>query len=678
MALPAQTAEPQSLAVYKNWQVKGYARNALRMGDYYQARDYLREWHHRDSLNEEVIFNLGYSYYRIREYQKSMDYFSRLTEKSGKKQMESLYYYGLLQKHQGRYEIAIKTFQSLRRKKSPLTPNIPRTHIENLIAGCQLGIKSRDTVVKSEVLLLNESINTNGFEVGHKILTDSSFIYATKLAGPGSTMAINQPHTIEWHYFKALLNKGLWKGQFEIENSANLISPSGGGDGTYSIDGERYYQSICESRPDGKTICHLYVSYLHQGKWSQPVKIENKVNHRRYSSFNPTVGTCFDANLEVIYFVSNRPGGAGGYDIWFTLFNKKNNTFKQAENAGVFINTPYNEITPFYDLPSHCLLFSSDGWPGLGGLDVFMAKGELVSWEEPVNLKLPVNSSYDDMDFIRNESGRFGLLSSNRDGSNGLQENCCNDLYAYQQTESPRILVRGRLLKEDLGKKEDFFDMLSGKSSGLLPTATLKNQKLSIKLLTDSTSSLYLQETVTNENGEFEVWVDPNSNYQIKVNDNSLLDTEIEFSTKTLSQNQTLTIEPVLLNTIPETPIEVKDIYYEYDQHDLSLAAKKILDNTLFLLMKTYPNIRVEIGSHTDDKGEERYNLRLSQRRANNVVQYLVEKGIDINRMVAKGYGESQPVAPNSNDDGSDNPEGRQKNRRTEFRIISNEPLNIQ
>jgi outer membrane protein OmpA-like peptidoglycan-associated protein len=282
------------------------------------------------------------------------------------------------------------------------------------------------------------------------------------------------------------------------------------------------------------------------------------------------------------------------------------------------------------------------------------------------------------MDFIRNASGRFGLLSSNRDISNGIQENCCNDLYVYNQTESPRILVRGRLLKEDLNQKENFFEMLSGKSNDLLPTVTLKNQRLSIKLLTDSTSSLYLQETVTNENGEFEVWVDPNSNYQIKINDNSLLDTEIEFSTKTLAQNQTLTIEPVLLNSIPETPIEVKDIYYEYDQPDLSASAKLILDSTLYLLMKTYPNIKVEIGSHTDDKGDERYNLRLSQRRANNVVQYLVEKGISVNRMIAKGYGESQPVAPNSNDDGSDNPEGRQKNRRTEFRIISNESQNIQ
>jgi outer membrane protein OmpA-like peptidoglycan-associated protein len=658
------------LTQLKNWQIKGYARDALRMKDYTQARYYLNEWHRRDTLNEKVLFNLAFSTYMLGEYDKAGNYFGELIESQTRIQAPSYYYYGMVQKQNGRYEIAKDAFQKARRAVRLLPPNVTKSQIEREIAGCLLGIKCRDTVVKSEVVRVNKPINRTGRELARKILSDSTFIYCTLASDGGISIPVDSTYRFKWDYFVAKKTPKEWVNDqcdvYFVDNQYDL----GAGDGVMSLDGQRYYFSQCVRLLNGKNNCQLYVMEKRRDGWSSPSKLGKMVNEPRASSTHPTIGTCFDPNLEVIYFVSDRKGGAGGEDIWFTLYNTKTKEYKKAENAGVYLNTTQDEVTPFYDLPSHSLLFSSNGWVGIGGFDVFKVKGELVSWESVENLKVPINSSRDDLNYICNESGRFGLLSSNRRDINSIDETCCTDLFTYHQTESPRVLVRGQLLKEKFEADGDFFGQLSGKSNVKLLAQVIKNQTLTIQLINDSSSVVTLQQTVTNEKGEFEVWVDPNSNYQIKVNDNTLLEQAIPFSTKAVASNQMLKIEPVALSEVPDQPIELSYIYYDYDQDELTSSAQHTLDSTLYLLLVKFPTLRIEIGSHTDNKGDEKYNQRLSQRRAANVVNYLINKGIKSDRLVAKGYGESQPKAPNENEDGSDNVAGRQQNRRTEFRIL--------
>jgi outer membrane protein OmpA-like peptidoglycan-associated protein/tetratricopeptide (TPR) repeat protein len=658
------------LKLLKNWQVKGYARDALRIEDYYQARYYLNEWHQRDTLNEKVLYNLALSTYMIGDNDKAGHYFGELISKKARMLKPSYYYFGIIQKQNGRYEIAKDAFQKVRRDIRHLPVNVSKEQIDREIAGCLLGIRCRDTIVKSEVVRLNQSINRSGRELALNILSDSAFIYCALESGSDVSVPVDTTYQYKWDCFMAKKESNNWNSYRDdvyLTESRYVIHS---GDGVMSLDGQRYYFSRCEQQLNGKNNCQLYVMEKQEIGWSLPSKLGKMVNHPRASSLHPTIGTCFDPNLEVIYFVSDRKGGAGGKDIWFTLYNTKTKVYKNAENAGVYINTNQDEVTPFYDLPSHSLLFSSNGWVGIGGFDVFKVKGELVSWESVENMKVPINSSRDDLNFISNESGRFGLLSSNRKEINAIEETCCTDIFTYHQTESPRVLVRGQIMKEKMGAEGDFFGQLTGKSAVKLPTQAIKNQTLTIQLVNDSNSIVTLQQTVTNDQGEFEVWVDPNSNYQIKVNDNTLLEQAIPFSTKTIESNQMIEIAPVSLTVVPDQPIELKDIYYDYDQDVLTSSARQVLDSTLFLLLNKYPDLRIEIGSHTDNKGDENYNQRLSQRRAMNVVKYLINKGIDANRLVAKGYGESQPKAFNENEDGSDNVEGRQKNRRTEFRII--------
>lgn len=661
------------LTVEKLWQIKGLAKSSLRYGDYYQARDYLLQWHRREPNNLKVQYLLGDAYFKTREYGKALDIYGSIYNNQPKTSFDALYEYAKLQKIFGRYEIAIEAFQNVRRNYRKLKQSESRARIDNEIAGCRLGISWRDTVVLAEVSRMNDHINGPNIEFGPVLLSDQRFVYGTYPSDGEILVPLGENRSTKRQYHEATYHENGWTGG--VEPGAPFFNSDvfDTGSGVFSMDQDRYYCTQCVNLLNEEVHCDLYVSKKTEKGWSDLEKLDLMVNHRRYSSSQPAVGTCFNRHLEVIYFVSDRPSGAGGKDIWFTVYNKQTGKYKKAENAGVFINTPKDEVSPFYDLPSHCLLFSSNGWPSLGGLDVFQARGDMVTWDMPENMKLPINSSYDDLHFVRNTSGKFGLLASNRPGSSSKNQiNCCDDLYQFNLLESPRILVKGRLLKEDIGDDDNFFKRLNGKSIDQLATGALKNKTLTIQLMRDSTSSVVLQQTKTNELGEFEIWVDPNSDFKIVVNDTSLLDRSIEFSTKTLTPDKTLNMETLSLSSMPSSPVVISDIFYEFNSYELSASVKTVLDSTLLQLLNKYPQMKLEIGSHTDNMGDDKYNMRLSQKRAASVVNYLIDKGISTDRLVAKGYGETLPVADNTHADGSDSAEGRQRNRRTEFKIMSN------
>jgi len=155
----------------------------------------------------------------------------------------------------------------------------------------------------------------------------------------------------------------------------------------------------------------------------------------------------------------------------------------------------------------------------------------------------------------------------------------------------------------------------------------------------------------------------------MKVNNFGYFEKLIKISTQGI-KTSTVLRDTIIINTIPQEPIPI-NIYYEFDQSTLTKQAMATIDSTLLIVLEEIPNVTVEISSHTDSKGIDEYNKELSQKRAESVVKYLVKKGIDKARLVAKGYGEEIPVAANENPDGTDNPEGRDKNRRTEFRFIN-------
>jgi outer membrane protein OmpA-like peptidoglycan-associated protein len=375
--------------------------------------------------------------------------------------------------------------------------------------------------------------------------------------------------------------------------------------------------------------------------------------------------------MEVLYFVSNRPGGRGGLDIWYTIYDPKRNDYRQPRNAGNKINTPGDEMTPFYDHSTRTLYFSSNGHQGLGGFDIFKSMGELRKWISPVNAGYPLNSSYDDLYFGISKNREDGFLVSNRPSQGSFRNpSCCDDIYQYRWTDFVRVAVKGTVYPAEaakLGKNLDQEKLLAMKDS----IKPLAKAVLSLYMIDPKTKEkVFIDRDTSDENGGYYFDLQPEKDYKFEMEGAQYFNEQINISTAGVNFTYTIEMPPIWVNILNDKPIVLKNVYYDFDKADLSATAKKAIDSTLYELMMKATDIIVEVGAHTDSLGNYEYNRKLSQDRADNVVKYLVSKGISKKRLVAKGYGASKPVAPNFKPDKTDNPEGRDKNRRTEFRVI--------
>ncbi|NSW45678.1 MAG: OmpA family protein [Bacteroidales bacterium] len=334
-------------------------------------------------------------------------------------------------------------------------------------------------------------------------------------------------------------------------------------------------------------------------------------------------------------------------------------------------------MTPFYDIESHTLYFSSDGWPSIGGLDIFKAQGELTQFSNPENIGFPINSSVDDIYCVTSKNREGGFFVSNRKGTVALlNETCCDDIWEYRWTNFIQVAITGKIyaikdstIYQQLEKQivdKNFIEELDSTTEKVNP---LPDKKVDL-YLQQGNERIYIKSISTNENGEFFFNLEPQKEYKILIDNYGFFNKEISVSTMNITHSDTLHADAIYINVIPLEPVVIKNIYYEFSKWNLTDSSKAVIDRTLYKLLVDNPRIVVEISSHTDSISSDEYNLKLSQKRAESVVKYLISKGIDKDRLVAKGYGESKPIAPNTNPDGTDNPEGRQKNRRTEFRII--------
>jgi outer membrane protein OmpA-like peptidoglycan-associated protein len=402
-----------------------------------------------------------------------------------------------------------------------------------------------------------------------------------------------------------------------------------------------------------------------------PIKLPPVVNDPNYTTTQPALGRTAASDREVIFFVSDRSDGKGGLDIWYTVWNDERDAYSRPRNLGSRINTPGDEMTPFYDLSTRTLYFSSTGLPGIGGLDVFSAFGERTRWSDVKNIGYPVNSSYDDLYFTLSKTGGDGFFVSNRPDSLDPQT-CCDDIFYYSRNDYVRITVTGRIYpfeKDRFGRKRNLanFDFMNPDES----IKPLSDAKMRLLILDSGEDEyIFLDRTSTNEDGRFYFNLQPNQEYEFKMDGFQYFDEKNYMSTEGFNFSDTIELPPIWVNVLTDKPIELKNVYYDFNSAELSRTAKNVLDTTLLVLLKEAPEFIIEIGSHTDSIGGRKYNLELSQQRADNVVHYLISKGIPAERLVSKGYGASRPKAPNSLPDGSDNPEGREQNRRTEFRVV--------
>ena len=437
-----------------------------------------------------------------------------------------------------------------------------------------------------------------------------------------------------------------------VEILGDLINLPGINEGTitFTRDGNTVvFARGNDGSKKGTKEVNLYISRYRNGDWSEPELLA--INDPNSWDSSPA----FNRNGRTLYFASNRPGGRGGVDLYAASLDG-NGRFSNARNLGNDINTPGNDMFPYVDDDGR-LFFASNGHAGYGGLDLLVAVRRdgktTVS-----NLGSPINSSEDDFGLIY-RSRTKGFFTSNRDGGQGD-----DDIYAFVDHSPDRKIVNY---------------ILAGRT--LTPDTTTQTNvvlgKVQVRLM--DTEDNIIAETSSDDNGGFEFQVDGETDYLIIGEKPDFFTTRINFSTigESIPAEQLVEevttknfqTELVMDRIILEKAIVVENIYYGFDSANIRSDAALELDK-LVRFLQDNPQIKIELGSHTDNFGNDEYNLGLSQRRAESAVNYIISQGVEKNRIRARGYGETRPIAANTNPDGTDNPEGRQRNRRTEIKVF--------
>ncbi len=367
------------------------------------------------------------------------------------------------------------------------------------------------------------------------------------------------------------------------------------------------------------------------------------------------------ADGKAFFFTSDRPGGIGPFqkgglfyhgeyegntDIYVSV--KNDSGWGNPVNIGSVINTPYSERSPFLHPDGKTLYFSSDGHYGMGSLDVFKSvrlnDTSWTEWSEPVNLGKEINTSGFDIAYKISTDGEYAYFSSNREGGKGGYDIYSIKLPPEAKPEKNVVTIKGKVTDETgapLDASLIWFNITNNTNAGSL--------------------------TSNPETGDYLIVLPNGINYSYFAEKQGYysVSNDIDLSAESESKELTVNITLLSLRSLQEneTSIKLNNIYFDFDRYELKPESFTELDR-LYKFLIDNPAIRLEISAHTDSKGSDEYNNNLSQRRAESVVGYLTQKGIDSGRLIAKGYGKSNPVA------GNDTEEGRALNRRVEMKII--------
>lgn len=625
-------------------------------GSYYNAVDLYKEAQAKKSNNTKLTYKIAETNKALKDYQRAEKWYAKTSELNNSKP-EAKFYEALMQKQQGKYDEAIANFEEYRanaKDKDDESGLKKRAKLE--IEGAQMAKEMLEKKPEAEVETIGGGLNNTLQDLSPKPLEDGKIMMAALLVE--DAVQLESAHEAKEDYYTKLYiatnEGGAWKKDLlpETINAKNVHV----GNGVKSRDGKTLYFTKCQELAPGQLMtCNIYKSEKVNGEWAEAEAL-SAINRKGASTTQPALA--YDAlGNEVMYFASNRKGSRGGMDIYYSEINK-DGEFSAPQNLGREVNTSGDEVTPFYDSPTGKLYFSSNGHPSMGGLDVFSVEGfggELTG--EVTNVGHPVNSPADDLYFALNRKGSSGYMVSNRVGTTSPRgETCCDDVFkvklvrdlfiSYQfalegdETNTPIEGVEASLYKINNGDFDFVGTTTTTKQASVLPLEKDFGYKM---------------------NGAKEgYWP----------------------SISTINAEEIANMEGDTLNKIfymkAVDRVKVKNVYFAFDKSDIRTMYAEEMD-TVMSLMNKYADLRLQIDGHTDSKGSDAYNQKLSERRAKEAMEYFVEEGIAKERISTQGYGESKPIASNENPDGSDNEAGRAKNRRVEFRLFkgNNEELNF-
>ena len=410
-----------------------------------------------------------------------------------------------------------------------------------------------------------------------------------------------------------------------------------------SIDNKSLYFSMSRDEGGAQPNCDLYVSDFSNGDWGEIRKLGVNVNDRKYWDSQPSIA----ADGLTLYFASDRPGGYGGIDLYYTMKDPKTGQWSVPQNLGPTVNTRGDEKTPFIHSDSETLYFSSTGHSGFGGYDIFyVRKNEKGVWEEPENIGSPINGFTDDTGFFVSTDALTGYFFSYDEGKVRGRGMGRYDLYGFDLYKEARPQATAFM-------KGTVKDTAGNQVSG----ATIE--------IKDAKTKLTSYATVDSSSGEYMIAVKKKNDLVLTVKKD-----DVAFNVKiiTVKDMPLPDAEPPVVNLEVKEAKEgssfvINNILYNTNSAELKNESRIILESFAQYL-KENPKIKVEIQGHTDNVGNPKDNEALSTNRAFSVKSVLEEFGVDGKRILAKGFGQNKPISDNQTE------EGRAKNRRTEFQIL--------
>jgi outer membrane protein OmpA-like peptidoglycan-associated protein len=427
-----------------------------------------------------------------------------------------------------------------------------------------------------------------------------------------------------------------------MEAPFNVTDDNQGGC-SISIDNKHLYFSMMRMEGGLQPNCDLYVSDNAFGEWGEIKKLSANVNDARFWDSQPTIA----ADGITLYFTSDRPGGYGGLDLYVTKRDLKTGAWSVPENLGPKINTRGDEKTPFIHSDSETLYFSSTGHTGFGKYDIFYTrKNEKGDWEVPENIGSPINDLTDDTGFFVSSDAKTGYFVSFDEGKMRGKGVGRYDLYSFELYAEARphqiAFVKGNV-KDSAGAEVQ---------GAIVEITDTKTKKISYA-------------TVDSTNGEYMIAVKKKNDILVTVKKDNVAFNSKLITAKELTQE---VAEPKIVHlevheSRKGSSFVINNILYETNSAELTSDSRVILENFAQYLNEN-PTLQIEIQGHTDNVGNPKDNQALSSNRAFMVKSVLEQFKVDGNRITAKGFGASRPVANNSTED------GRSKNRRTAFLIV--------
>ena len=624
-------------------------------GSFYNSTEYYIPATEKKPNNTRLTYQLGAANMAMRDYATMAEYFGQTTTANEKAWPDARYYYAEALQMQGEYDSAAYHFnQFLTNTKETSDDGIRvlRERAQLNLNGIAL-MDSLSSMELASVSSLGEGVNSNFQDLAPKVIDENTMLMGSMV----NDSVINYDYEISESndYYAELFIARKSGDSWTKERLDDGINEMGAhvGNGIVSEDGQTLFYTRCtEVNGVSAMQCRLYKANKVGNDWGSAEEIV-ELNGDDFTTTQPSLGYDSEQN-EVLYFVSNREGGQGGLDVWYTSM-QEDGTYASPTNLKE-VNTKFDEFSPYYDNQNQRLYFSSMGYPGMGGFDVFYVDGNLENWtSEVTNAGAPINSPTDDIYFALDDKGRKGYMVSNRVGTTSLRgETCCDDVFEVEMNSG--LFISG------------YFASRTDASQSPIDGVTANTYM-------DINGSMEMIGDDVTEGGNSLVYEVGASNIKVVGDAEGYYQSVTEIDASAFDQVEDTLFMVYLMDPIIRERITVKPVYFAFDQSDISELYQVELDS-LYSVLVRHPDWILQIAGHTDNRGTDAYNDALGKRRANSAKDYLMALGaadsVDLeDRIMAISKGESDPIADNESATGEDNPQGRAKNRRVTFRLLN-------